>query len=252
MSKSEYNKTYYLNHPEIKEKAKIRERKKRAQIRRPFPYLLFVLVGLTTVLLLTEMSQFYGSWIRAGVLESLVLIFSVLDTTSKFTRYIYKFVTCGICALSIYGMSSTYLEAGIQAYRSEQTTKTTILELERTIKSKEEQRDQMLSKGWISAAKRAEAVLDELKARLDHFRTKFVGLKPIALHTTGIQIVSRFFLMLGNILLVQRLVESLEISVLGLKFQRHATRSRSNVVSIKRTTREAGKSEISGEELKRG
>lgn len=228
----DYNRAYYLAHPELKEKAKERERQKREEISRlrkskipkkviPATLLAaiayFVLMSGLTFLLLREMAGFYGesegsimlAWLKAGVLEGTVILFSFSTHKKLMHRISYKFLAVGICVLSIYGMCSKQLGLGLGSIESKQINSRAIGDAEKAIAEKSIQRDYLLSHGWITAARKTEAAIDSLRLKLDQLRATAVALKPVqaVTHSTVVQVLLRVFLMLANILAAHKLGE---------------------------------------------
>lgn len=229
-TQTSYNRSYYVAHPELKERARERERQRREEISRlrkskiqrkePFTTLLaatayFLLMFGLTFLLLREMAGFYSdsetssmlAWLKASVLEGAVILFSFSSHKKLMHRMIYKILAVGICVLSIYGMCSKQLGLGLGSIESKQINSRAISDAEKAITEKSLQRDYLLSHGWVTAARKTEAAIDALRLKLDQLRASAIALKPVqaVTHSTVVQVLLRVFLMLANILAAHKL-----------------------------------------------
>ncbi len=231
-----YNTTYYQTHKEqIKQRAKLRERKNRSDARKfrtakqvgshssistPTRYveaiIFFILVSLITFLLLREMTEFYAadgggalSWVQAIALEGTVLAFSALTPSSLIQRIAFKTIAIAICAFSIYAMASKQVGVGLGSIEAKQIVSRAISDAEKAIEEKTVQRDYFFRNGWVSAARKTEAAIDALRLKLETLRATAMQSKPIdaTTHNTVASVIFRVLLMLANILCAQRLGE---------------------------------------------
>jgi hypothetical protein len=238
IQKTKYNKEYYLAHPELKEKARERERKKRVQSiayrnskltnGKPSPtssqisrssvqfeaILLPVLLLTVTFLLLREMISFYSEpnasqiipVVKALAVEGVILVFSFLTDSRAFMRALYKSLAVALCLFSTYAMCSKHFSDAVISVNSFRITERAIVDLETAIQRKQTQADELFSKGWISAARKTESAIDSLREQLQVLRAQVINAKPVAAtaSTTFAQIIFRVLLMLTNILAAHR------------------------------------------------
>jgi hypothetical protein len=179
--KANYQKAYYQAHPHLKERARERERKKRAEIKTSFanstarnnraripshqahrrigfePMFLFALIALVTSILLHEMIPFYleadgsplFSWLKAISVEGLVIVFSAISSPRILKQFLYKVLAISICAFTIYAVSAKQVEVGLSAIRAEQIILEQIAEFSIGIAEKSTLRDAFTEKGWL-------------------------------------------------------------------------------------------------------
>lgn len=207
-----YQKAYYATHPELKDKAKARERQKRIELKtfRDAQFLRssersptqreskvsvliellalpFLLVCLT-YLLFHEMVLFYSAseaspvlyWMKAIAMEASVLIFSFLGHSSSFRGVVYKLVAIAVCLFSTWAMCVNHYSNGVRLARADLITERSIADLEVSIRRKEIQSDEYRSKHWVGAVNRTEKSIDGLREKLDHLREKLLNAKPAA------------------------------------------------------------------------
>lgn len=238
-TQSDYNRNYYLAHPELREKARDRERLRRTHAKafqlskkkstsKGLPgrnsetrtsifielLLLPLLLACLTYLLLQEMASFYVTsdgtialaWIKAIALETSVLVFSFLGSSNAFAKVLYKLVAISICIFSTYAMCANHYSAGVSLVRNDQILERAISDLEVSISEKRIQRDQFREKGWLGASRKAEHSIELLQEKLAELRSKYMSTKPATAttSTTLALIFFRILLMVSNILVADR------------------------------------------------
>ena len=232
-----YNTSYYETHKsQLQARAKLRERKNRADARKfraciqsalhaptTTPILNYAgatvslaLVGLLTFILLREMTAFYAesdsilnSWIKAVALEGAVIWFSFSTHKLLLHRILYKAIALAICLFSIYAMASKQVGLGLDDIQSKQINSRAISDAEKAIEAKSAQRDYFMTNGWVTAARKTEAAIDLLRSKLETLRASALKSKPISAttHSTAAAVIFRLLLMVANILAAQRLGE---------------------------------------------
>ena len=241
-SNSAYQRDYYQKHiQDLREKAKLRERMKRAmaqafETKKNAPkkseltskarvsietIAIPPLLCFTTILLLKEMAAFYSEpngtfwmpWITAIVMEGLALFFSFAWHSNSFTRIFYKALAISLVVASTYAMTAKHFSNGLGLFRTDQMTEREIVDLETAIKEKRIQRDNFSAKGWITAARKMEHQIDTLRESLEALRHRIIQAKPaLAVASTALSwIFLRVLLSVCNIFLVHHFGKNLSI-----------------------------------------
>jgi hypothetical protein len=176
-----------------------------------------LLVVVMTSFLISETSKFFeevegigrGSWLQYAIWELLSLVLTYCTATSRVLDIGRKILLIALCFFNIWVVSGRQFNHGSHQYLTAASAKTTIGEIERELKEKENLRSQYFEKGWLSAARKFDQSIDKLHQTLQIHRDLLnqVG-SPIGIvNSMWIAIVSRLLILLTNLWCVKRLSE---------------------------------------------
>lgn len=182
---------------------------------------LALLGSVITLLLLHQMLEFYSAdpiplrWMKALATEGLVIFFSTLKHPSIWYRILYRLIAFGMCLLSIYTMSAKQLETHALNTQKHEAAVQAVQEIQASIKEKQTIQEQFTTNKWLTAARENSKILDQLNAKLENSRLN--GLETLSpVHSLIVQVLTRIFFMLGNILIAQKLLNGFKDSSIKL------------------------------------
>jgi hypothetical protein len=241
MTKSQVNRKYYENHPELRLKNKLQQRQNRIitknQLTVVRPQSLgfesvslcisIVLVLLSTGILMHEMVQFYGgSAVGYGIaitIELAIASFSIMVFKSFFKNFLVKSFLIIVCGYNLFCLSSKSWNSTVALAGSNQNNVEIIGSLKKQIQEKSEQKRLLIEKGWFGAVRRLDAHIDALHLELkQELRSQSLSEKTeVAWLKTVLQIMLRVILIVINIIAASKAKESFVI------FQNHYYQNRS-------------------------
>lgn len=168
--------------------------------------ILALLILPTSYILLSEMTTVVG-FIKALAIEGSILYLSVIAHKIRNKDRLYKALALCMGLFSIYSIISPHLTAAYSTVTEQKILYQRVSSLEENLKSKRLQRDTLLEKEWITAARKLESSIDALEAKLDTLRISTVNTSPVIFNTIA-QVILRVLLLVSNILIIQKLVET--------------------------------------------
>jgi hypothetical protein len=172
---------------------------------------------LTSGYLIGEMGKFFleseprasYAFYRAVLVELLTITFLLISFGDTFSRVMRVVILGGLCFYSLWAVSSGVVMTGSQTYNESTANQKLIEKLETQIRDTDSMTQTLLSREWISAARKSQAHSDVLKEKLNVLISKSAELRPpsIVLNSVLNSVLMRLILMISNIFVLRRLKE---------------------------------------------
>jgi hypothetical protein len=200
------------------------------ELKRQSPFLLACVMGLAIALtgyLMTETTKFFTQtegggfmavW-KAFLCEGVIVAFSVIRFQDTFSQIMRHVVLLGMCAYSLWAVSSGVILSANQDYQESSATRQMVTDLEKQVADKESMISTYIARDWIGVARSQQKDSDALRRRLTELRRLKAETRPpqLILNTVLNLVLMRLILMIANILVVRRLKEMLSCSSLHFK-----------------------------------
>ncbi len=240
-SPTNYNRLYYQKHRE-----KLLERKKMRSKSNVFPLFLkpsrtqtpsiwtrllskvelLCLIGLSTAMtlfLVAESAGFYldahespeTAYLKAGIVEGVAVLFSLARGKTLFLRWSQRTLALLLCGLTLWTIAGKLLKNASHQEVTFTVQSKTVLELESEQTQKESLRNKFLELGWLTAAKRYEKELDQVRGKLASARLLMDSMhKPeVILNNLGILLAFRFLVVVANLICIHRIIEEVGLYI---------------------------------------